>query len=100
MDNKILDAIEKVFLDSNDYSQTTEGGYEWETENYTIEFTAQISSDTYVLGNTFYITLYTDFGMQSVIIPPKSLYWASFNEIWKRISEQCFPTDEIIKLFK
>lgn len=35
MDNKILDEIEKVFLNSNDYSQTTEGGYEWETENYT-----------------------------------------------------------------
>jgi hypothetical protein len=99
MDKKILDAIEQILL-TKEYEQTTEGGYEWETEGYTIELMAQISSDPDVLGNTFYITLYTVYGMQSVIISPHSLYWASFNGIWNRISEQCFPTDEILQLLK
>ena len=98
MDSKILDAIEKLIIESDDYYPTTDGGYEWETDDYTIEFNAQISSDSDVLGNTFQITLNTDYGVQSVIIPPNSLYWASFNSIWKRISEQCFPIEQILKL--
>ncbi len=97
MDNKILDAIHQEIL-YGVYSQTTEGGFEWEQNGYTIELTSQFSPCTY---KWFYvINFFTDYGMQQFVVAPNDTHYSSISERWRSLSKVCFPQNEIIKLFK